>query len=250
MNRLLHKTLRLFGSAANNEQSVRRCEPEKARTIVLAPHMDDEVLGCGGTLALHIAAGSDVKVVFLTDGSLGGARGEDPSNIVTIRKAEAERAARVLGINELFFLDAADGRLQSDTVVADRLSEILERERPEIVYLPFFLERHPDHRAANDVLLAATRHSRRQFECRGYEVWSTTLANCLVAIDATLELKRQALACYPSQLAQMDYLHSSFGLNAWRAAGFGQGVRFAEAFHAAPLEQYKQLYGAFGDSNT
>jgi hypothetical protein len=52
------------------------------------------------------------------------------------------------------------------------------------------------------------------------------------------------------QPAQMDYLHSSFGLNAWRAAGFGQGVRFAEAFHAAPLEQYKQLYGTFGDSNT
>jgi len=114
---------------------------------VLAPHMDDEVLGCGGTLALHVAAGSDVKVVFLTDGGRGGAAGEEPSSIVAIRKAEAECAAHVLGINRLFFLDAADGRLRSDTVVAGRLCEILERERPEIVYLPFFLERHPDHRA-------------------------------------------------------------------------------------------------------
>lgn len=250
MNRLLRKALRLFRSASNNEQPVRRCDPQKARILVLAPHMDDEVLGCGGTIARHVAAGADVKVVFLTDGRLGGAAGADPAQTVTIRKAEAQRAARVLGINDLFFLDAADGRLRSDTQVAGRVSEILERERPEIVYLPFFLERHPDHRAANDVLLAATRHGRMQFECRGYEVWSTTLANCLVAIDATLELKRQALACYPSQLALTDYLHSSFGLNAWRAMGFGQGVRFAEAFHAAPLAQYQQLYAIFLDSSS
>jgi len=245
MNRLLRKTLRLLGSASSIEQPVRRCEPQKARIIVLAPHMDDEVLGCGGTIALHVASGSDVKVVFLTDGCRGGTPGEDPSNVVAIRKAEAERAARVLGINKLLFLDAPDGRLQSDTAVAGRLHAVLESERPEIVYVPFFLERHPDHRAANDVLLAATHQSRLDFECRGYEVWSATLANCLVAIDATVELKRQALACYPSQLAQMDYLHAGLGLNAWRAIGFGPGVRFAEAFHAAPLAQYRRLYGSF-----
>jgi LmbE family N-acetylglucosaminyl deacetylase len=249
MNRLVRKTLRLLGFASSTGQSVRRCEPEKARIMVLAPHMDDEVLGCGGTVALHVAAGSDVKVAFLTDGSRGGAP-EDASNIVAIRKAEAERAARVLGIRELFFLDAADGRLQFDTAVAQRLHDILERQRPEIVYLPFFLERHPDHRAANDVLVAATLGSRMEFECRGYEVWSATLANCMVAIDATLELKRQALACYPSQLAQMDYLHSGLGLNAWRAMGCGPGVRFAEAFHAAPLARYRELYRAFADSKT
>jgi len=249
VNRLLRKTLRLLRSADSTEQPVRRCEPQRARIVVLAPHMDDEVLGCGGTIARHVAAGSDVKVVFLTDGRLGHAAGEDPARTVTVRRAESERAARVLGVNRLFFLDAADGRLGADTVVAGRLHEVLEHERPEIVYLPFFLERHPDHRAANDVLVAATRDSRTQFECRGYEVWSTTLANCLVAIDATVELKRQALACYPSQLALTDYLHSSLGLNAWRAMGLGQGVRFAEAFHAAPLEQYKQLYEVFTDSS-
>jgi len=250
MNRLLRKALRLLGPASSVDQPVRRCEPEKARIVVLAPHMDDEVLGCGGTVALHVAAGADVKVVFLTDGGRGSAPGEDPSNTVAIRKGEAERAARVLGVSELFFLDSPDGRLQFDTTVADRLHDILERQRPEIVYLPFFLDRHPDHRAANDVLVAATRRSRLQFECRGYEVWSATLANCLVAIDATLELKRQAMSCYPSQLAQMDYVHSGLGLNAWRAMGFGQGVRFAEAFHAAPLAQYRQLYGSFADRST
>jgi hypothetical protein len=71
-----------------------------------------------------------------------------------------------------------------------------------------------------------------------------------VAIDASLDLKRQALACYPSQLAQMDYLHSGLGLNAWRAMGCGPGVRFAEAFHAAPLARYRELYRAFADSKT
>ncbi len=50
MNRLVRKTLRLLGFASSTGQSVRRCEPEKARIMVLAPHMDDEVLGCGGTV--------------------------------------------------------------------------------------------------------------------------------------------------------------------------------------------------------
>ena len=234
----------LLGSASVLEQPVRRCEPEKAKIIVLSPHMDDEVLGCGGTIARHVAAGSDVSVVFLTDGRLGGPADADPSNVVTVRKEEARRAAQVLGVNKLTFLDAQDSRLQFDTAVAGRLREVLERERPDIVYLPFFLERHPDHRAANGVLLAATQPTKLDFECRGYEVWTAVLANCLVAIDATLELKRQALSCYPSQLAQMDYLHSGLGLNAWRAMGFGRGVRFAEAFHAAPLARYLQLYGS------
>jgi N-acetylglucosamine malate deacetylase 1 len=249
--RRMAKTLRaLLGSASVRDHPVRRCQPEKAKIVVLAPHMDDEVLGCGGTIALHVAAGSDVSVVFLTDGRLGGPADEDPSDIVTVRKEEARRAAQVLGVNELTFLDAQDSRLRFDTAVAGRLREVLERKRPEIVYLPFFLERHPDHRAANDVLLAATRQTQLDFECRGYEVWTATLANCLVAIDATLGLKREALTCYRSQLAQMDYLHSGLGLNAWRAMGLGSGVRFAEAFHAARLAQYLQLYGSLDGTST
>jgi LmbE family N-acetylglucosaminyl deacetylase len=251
----MRQSLRAFVRASSlHDRQVFVCEPGKSKVAVLAPHMDDEVLGCGGTIARHVAVGSDVTVIFLTDGRHGGAGiasrdGHEPDlqEIVAIRKAEARRAAQILGIRTLIFLDAEDSHLHSDRLVADRLGEILERERPDIVYLPFFLEGHLDHRAANDVLLAATRGSALRFECRGYEVWTPLFANCMINIDETVDLKRQALSCYQSQLAVTDYLHSSIGLNAYRAMGLGsRSGRFAEAFHALELADYRRLYGAVG----
>ena len=224
-----------------------RCEPGKSKVTVLAPHMDDEVLGCGGTLARHAAAGSDITVVFLTDGRLGGRPDQSPQEIVSVRKAEAHRAAEILGVRTLAFLDAEDGRLRSDRIVASGLREILERDPPEILYLPSYLERHPDHRAANGVLLEATRGNALNFECRAYEVWTPLFPNCLVGIDATVQLKEQALGCYRSQLAVVDYQHSGLGLNAFRAMGLGSGGgRFAEAFHTQPLADYRRLCEAVG----
>ena len=247
----LRRSLREFvQNSSLYDLPVAQCEPGKARVAVLAPHMDDEVLGCGGTIARHVIAGSEVTVIFLTDGRRGGGNllskdgtPTDPGKIVTVRKAEAQRAAQVLGIRDIAFLDAEDSRLHFDTRVADRLRGILDPMRPEIVYLPFFLERHPDHRAASSVLLAATRGSGLHFECRGYEVWTPLFPNRLVRIDETLHLKQQALGCYESQLAVMDYMHSGIGLNAYRAMSFGSpAIRFAEAFHALALDDYRRLY--------
>lgn len=251
--RRLRRSVRAFvQSSSLYDLPVTHCEPEKSRVAVLAPHMDDEVLGCGGTIARHVMAGSEVMVIFLTDGRRGGGSflsndgpPPDPGKIVAVRKAEARRAAQVLGIHDIAFLDAEDSRLRFDTLVAGRLREILERVRPEIVYLPFFLERHPDHRAASAVLVEATRGGGLQFECRGYEVWTPLFPNRLVRIDATLHLKQQALSCYESQLAVTDYMHSSIGLNAYRAISFGDpAVRFVEAFHAAALVDYQRLWRA------
>jgi len=253
--RRMRQSLRAFVQASSPyDRPVLVCEPGKSKVVVLAPHMDDEVLGCGGTIARHVTAGSDVSVIFLTDGRYGGAgiagrngHEPDPHEIVDVRKAEARCAAQILGIRTLIFLDAEDSRLRSDPLVADRLREILERDRPDIVYLPFFLEGHLDHRAANDVLLAATRGSGLRFECRGYEVWTPLVPNCMISIDETIDLKRQALGCYQSQLAVTDYLHSSIGLSAYRAMGLGsRSGRFAEAFHTLELADYRRLYGAVG----
>ncbi len=229
---------------------VEHYEPGRAKIIVLAPHMDDEVLGCGGTMARHAHAGADVQVVFLTDGRHGGAAMKAPDGtalgaqaVVSIRKAEAHRAARALGVGAPTFLDAEDSHLSSDTSIGPRLREVLLRERPDIVYLPFFMEAHPDHRAASTVLCSATRDTALQFECRGYEVWTPLIANALVRIDETIDTKRRAMQCYGSQLAEIDYLHCIDGLNAYRAMSFGSPkVRFAEAFHALPLADYRRVH--------
>jgi LmbE family N-acetylglucosaminyl deacetylase len=230
-------------------------QPSDERIVVLAPHMDDEVIGCGGTLARHIACGSHVTVVFLTDGRGGGggaagnaAAGE--TGIVATRKQEARLALAELGITRMVFLDAEDGRLGANAELVDALRSALVAARPDIVYLPFFLEEHPDHRAASALLYEAVSGAGMSFRCHGYEVWTPLFPNCLVRIDETVEAKRRAIAHYQSQLAEADYLHTALGLNAYRSSALADGgCRFAEAFYAVSLSQYLDLFRCYGGSD-
>jgi N-acetylglucosamine malate deacetylase 1 len=224
-------------------------EPGAERVVVLAPHMDDEIIGCGGTLARHAARGALITVVFLTDGAGGGTpEASDPAaSLTAVRKREAQRALSVLGIDRLEFLDAPDGALASaGAYLTERLRAILQAGRFDLAYLPFFLEEHPDHRAASRVLLDAARGGEFALECMGYEVWTPLFPNCLVNIDTTVERKREALSHYRSQLAEADYAHTQLGLNSYRSAAFlGGTCRYAEAFCALPLDQYRELYGTY-----
>jgi LmbE family N-acetylglucosaminyl deacetylase len=235
-------------------QQTEVCEPGDGKIVVLAPHMDDETLGCGGTIARHVKAGAQVTVIFMTDGRYGAGsyadmtaaeRNRKLEEIIAVRKQEARRAAEILGVQSLMFLDAEDSRLSADRRVPMLLREILQREQPCCVYLPYFLDRHRDHRAANGVLLAAVAGTRLEFECRGYEVWTPLFPNCVVKIDVTIDSKRSALACYRSQLADTDYVHAAIGLNAHRSLALGgKAGLFAEAFHSLPLADYLRLYRA------
>jgi len=229
-------------------------QPSNERIVVLAPHMDDEVIGCGGTLARHIGCGSQVTVVFLTDGRGGGAAGNaaaGEASIAATRKHEAQLALAELGIMKMVFLDAEDGRLDANADLVDALRSALVAARPDIVYLPFFLEEHPDHRAASALLSEAVSGASMSFQCHGYEVWTPLFPNCLVRIDETVEAKRRAIGHYQSQLAEADYLHTALGLNAYRSSALVDGeCRFAEAFYAVSLSQYLDLFRSYCGSNS
>lgn len=229
--------------------------PGNEKVLVIAPHMDDEVIGCGGALARHIAAGAAVSVVFLTDGRHGGrlpvddqapAPGREGQSLAAVRSSEARAALGELGIADIVTLDGIDYEVMETPRLADRLREVLLRIRPEVVYLPFFLEEHRDHRAASYLLRTATESTDLRFLCMGYEVWTPLFPNCLVDIDATVELKKRAIGHYHSQLAETDYLHSALGLNAYRSSALLRNCRYAEAFCALPLHSYLELLSAYG----
>ena len=224
--------------------------------MVLAPHMDDEIIGCGGAIARHAQAGAQIQVVFLTDGRYGSTdlqqftgdeRKRREEAVVAVRKEEARRALAVLDIGNILFLDATDGKLAAETPgTAARLREALENFRPESVFLPCFLEQHPDHLAASAVLLEAVRGTHLDFHCFSYEVWTPLFPNCLIEIDSVIELKRRALLEYVSQLKDVDYLHTALALNAYRSAGvLSKATRHVEAYLAVGVEEYRSLYEAF-----
>jgi LmbE family N-acetylglucosaminyl deacetylase len=232
--------------------------PGSERVVVIAPHMDDETIGCGGAVARHIQAGGTVHVVFLTDGRNGSsqlrdlegaARRAEQLRIVGIRKEEAQRALHKLGVLSVSFFDAEDGDLQNDSGTSPRLRELLQAQRPEIVYVPCFLEQHPDHYAASRILVEATRDATLRFQCLAYEVWTPLFPNCLVRIDEVLELKKSALGEYRSQLDQADYLHTALALNAYRSAGLTDHYgRYAEAYCSMPLQDYRAMFDEYRGS--
>lgn len=234
-------------------------EPGAERVVVLAPHMDDETIGCGGTLALHAQRGAKITAVFLTDGRNGSSkvstlpreqREQAQRSLIETRKQEARLALTELGVEEMMCLDAEDGALQTDSGAAARqLRSILSERQPHLVYLPFYLEEHADHRAVSRILLDAVAGTDLQFQCVGYEVWTPLFPNCLVRIDQTMPLKKAALTKYVSQLAEADYLHACVGLNAHRSAGLLDARNgYAEAFHVSSLAEYREHYTQYCES--
>jgi len=229
--------------------------------VVLAPHMDDEVIGCGGTIRRHVLAGAAVTVVFMTDGRRGDRRIREQHDLddetragleaalIERRRRESARAAELLGIDELVFLDARDGALDVDPQLVDRLLEILRRKAPDVIYVPSMLDLHVDHWATNRVLdrcLEAGALNGGPTVLREYEVWTPLLVNRVAVIDDVVEVKRAALEQFESQNADR-LVHHTLGLNRYRSIYLVRDPErdHAEAFYESSPERYRSLFREF-----
>jgi LmbE family N-acetylglucosaminyl deacetylase len=205
--------------------------------LVLAPHPDDEVIGCGGTLCKNAARGDRVVAVFLTSGELG-LKHLPREKAWRIREAEARKAARILKLAAVDFLRMPDWTLNEHLRQgARRLQPILKREAPELIYLPHPREWHPDHRATLPILRAALRGAGiRKPELRGFEVW-TPLADQDYAedISAVMALKLRALRAHRSQLGEFEYVRAVKGLNQSRGA-LAAKCGYAEVFQTLQVK--------------
>ena len=211
---------------------------ESRNILVIAPHPDDESIGCGGTLCRHTARGDRVAAVFLTSGELG-LEHLQREEAWRVREGEAESAAAVLGLADLTFLRCPDWFVGDgvDEVVA-LLRPVLAREAPQSIYLPHDREWHPDHRAALGVVRAACQDSGILApDLLTYEVW-TPLSEFDEVKDITpfMARKLRAVRCYHSQLAGFHYDRAVRGLNQYRGALAAQ-CRYAEVFQYAELQE-------------
>src|SRR6185503_4161668 len=122
------------------------------KVLVIAPHPDDESIGCGGAVALHASKGDEVSAAFLTSGELG-LKQLAREQAWKVREAEARAAAKVLGLGRLSFFRGPDWMIGDDLPgMAAKLSPVLKGLAPELIYLPHPNEWHPDHRASLPIL--------------------------------------------------------------------------------------------------
>jgi LmbE family N-acetylglucosaminyl deacetylase len=203
--------------------------------LVIAPHPDDESIGCGGTICLHTGRGDRVAVTFMTSGELG-LKDLPREEAWRVREREAAAAAEVLGVSVLEFLRCPDWYMgEAIEEAAGRLAPVVEREAPDVVYVPHAAEWHPDHRACLPALRAAL--GGRRPTLLAYEVW-TPLAEWdhVENVDPVMARKLRAVRAYRSQVGQLRYDRAVRGLNLFRGPTAG-GCRYAEVFRLCPGEE-------------
>lgn len=190
-----------------------RLVPEGYRAVMVAPHPDDEVLAVGGLLSCCAALGREVAMVAVTDGTASHPRSSEwpPERLAKERPLESSRAWRCLGLGDsrAIRLGIADGGVAGEAArLSARLGEIFTPQ--DVVFTTWRLDGHPDHEAtAKASIEAADRCGARLVEV---PVWGWHWARPAephwpwsrmrrVALDPdTVRRKRQAVACFASQL--------------------------------------------------
>lgn len=183
------------------------------RALVIAPHPDDEVLGCGGTMARLSAAGAEVHVAVVT-------RGQEPdfdSAYVDRVVGECESAHRLLGVADTHFLDLPAAGLDqvAHALLNRRIGEVIGAVRPELLFLPFIGDIHLDHQLAFTAGMVASRPRSVEIPrlILAYETLSETnwwapgitpafVPNVFIDIAGTLDKKLAAFGEFQSQVKE------------------------------------------------
>lgn len=203
----------------------------KLKVICVGGHPDDPESGCGGTLAKFSAAGHDVSVVYLTRGE-AGIEGKSHDEAASIRSKEAEAACKILNVRYIFL-----GQVDGDTIVnsewINRLSALIENEKPDLVFTHWPIDSHKDHQAASFLTMQAWMRAKKKFQLYFFEVCQgeqtlTFHPTDYVDISKEQETKRKALYCHVSQDPAGIYACGHELMEKFRGAE--AGVKAAEAF--------------------
>ena len=210
--------------------------------LVLAPHPDDEIIGCGGTLRRLLDAGARVTLLHATDGSDSAALTETPEHIRTkVRVEEAARVVELLGIQETVYWNADNRNFRVTPERVDALAELLGRVSPRAVFAPFVTDIHPDHFAVSRMLAAALPKSGLDLasvEVFGYEVWSLVPANVICDVTELMPLIERLLLTYETALKVDDYVHLCARRMFYNACRYRNQNGYADAFLALPASDF------------
>lgn len=220
----------------------------KERVLVVTAHPDDEVLGCGGTIARMGKDGCEVFVLILGEGITSrypNREGAFDDELKLLRE-QSERANRLLGVKQLFHHDLPDNRF--DTIpmldIVKKIETIIKQVKPEVIYTHHDGDLNIDHSITNRAVLTATRplpgSSVREvytFETLSSTEWAFSkqgtqfAANAFCDISATLDEKIEAIKQYKNELHDFPHPRSCEAIKA-AAMKWGSliGVPYAEAF--------------------
>lgn len=199
--------------------------------LVFAPHADDEVLGCGGTMAKYAKAGHNVYVCIVTSGNKDiwdqseMVRNNWPSPLYP----EASQAHKILGVKETFYLGFPCVTLENVPryKLNGTIEQLVNKICPDVVYIPHYGDMQKDHAITAEAVMVAVRPKKNHVVCAvyGYETLSETewnvpsiknafIPNVYEDISNFVELKIKAMECYKSQIAEFPNPRSAEAIRA------------------------------------
>ncbi|MBR0230697.1 MAG: PIG-L family deacetylase [Clostridia bacterium] len=218
------------------------------RILIFAPHPDDEILGCGGTIAKYVSEGNDVYVCI-------GTCGHPPIYNDDLMKKEhwphtlfpeIKQAHDILGVKETMFLDfpAADMESVKRYDLNGRIIEVVQSVKPEVIYMPHFGDMQKDHLLLAEAIMVAVRpkYLHKVRNVYAYETLSETewniphASNCFIPtlfenISGFIDKKKDAMKCYKSQLGEFPDPRSIGAVEALaKLRGSTMNAGAAEAF--------------------
>lgn len=214
------------------------------RVLIIAPHPDDEIFGCGGVACLYQQQDAHVQVLVITDGA-GQAPEAQRSEFFAVRQIETNQALSTLGLPHATFWGLPDRGVGFQVELPGRIANWIQQNNFDTVFTPGLQETHPDHRACSQALLSGLAQLQSQFQPLPslifYEVSTPLRPNWLLDISKVWDLKKQSMQCFTSQHALQNYARHIEGLNAYRTYTLPPNVQYAEAFSALTEAELQQL---------
>lgn len=211
--------------------------------LVIAPHPDDETIGCGGVMASLCAQGRKVNVIIVTDGSSSTKSSViTPEELAAIRRQESLNALKVLGLSQenVYFLSYPDNQIANNMLaISQSIGAHIAQISPDVIFIPHDFDEHPDHRAVANIVEGLQYREGLKARVLQYPVWYKTLSwpygilRCLVTpaiyhrckflrLGSLLEKKEEALLQYRSQFENLT------GEVNWRFFSIASRKRFGD----------------------
>lgn len=221
--------------------------PGGQRILVVQAHPDDAEFLCGGAVALLAEEGRDTHYLFVTRGDKGSDDPDmTPASLAAMREQEQRRAAQVLGVQTVTFLEGySDSEVEANMALRRELTLMVRKIQPNVVFTfdPWRRnEVHPDHRAVGICTLDALACARTRMSfpeqlvdgvtphrVRDIYYFSTDHPNHWVDISSVIDKKIEAMRCHETQMINFD--PDDFARRRARVAGAEHRFAYAETFH-------------------
>lgn len=215
---------------------------KKDRILIVAPHPDDETIGCGGLLSMY---GKQCDILMLTDGRhCYDDRVIDENTVIKTRQSETKAAMKLVGVKNIYFLNIEDSKLSSNIFKVMKF----DISKYSYIFVPNRNEAQSDHKIVLGIFRMMKLLQRSKAQIYEYEVW-TALRNptWILDISKVIDTKKKMIKKYKSQLEIKNYYDSTIGLNSYR--GLAYNYKFGEAYTHYLYSDFKgKVYQLIPDS--